>query len=70
MQVLAEDNDWADNSRLQYSIVGVSLNGLSKFTIHPQTGIIETVGTVNPGERYTITVQVSHFILRLTPNAI
>ena len=63
LQVQAEDNDWADNGRLQYSMIGVSRNGRNKFAIHPQTGIIDAVGALNVGERYTITVQVRHLIL-------
>lgn len=58
-QVQAEDNDWADNGRLLYSITSVSRNGRNQFTIHPETGIIDAVGALNVGERYTITVQAT-----------
>lgn len=57
-QVQAVDKDWADNSRIEYALVDISNNGKNKFIINPQTGVIDAVGALNPGEKYTLTLQV------------
>jgi protocadherin-15 len=46
------------NAEITYSIYHVSNNGRQKFKIDPQSGIIETIGKLNAGEQYSITVQV------------
>lgn len=58
-QVMATDNDDGENAKIVYSIYHVSNNGLNKFTVNQQTGVIETKGRVNSGEQYSITVQAS-----------
>ena len=58
-QVQAEDNDWADNGRVEYSLTSVSNNGKAKFVIHPQTGVIDAVGALNRGEKYTLVLKVN-----------
>lgn len=57
-QVQAEDKDWADNSRLEYALLDVSNNGKNKFVVNPETGVIDAVGAVKAGEKYTLTLQV------------
>ncbi len=57
-QVQAEDKDWADNGRIEYAVVDVTNNGKNKFIINPQTGVIDSVGALKPGEKYTLTLQV------------
>ncbi|CAH1118837.1 unnamed protein product [Phaedon cochleariae] len=58
-KVQATDNDEGDNAIITYSIYHVSNNGNNKFTIHPLTGLIETVGQLNAGEQYSLTVQAT-----------
>lgn len=58
-QISASDKDEGENAKIIYSIYHVSNNGLSKFTINEQSGMIETKGRVNSGEQYSITVQAS-----------
>lgn len=58
VQVVATDNDVGPNAEITYSIYHVSNNGRTKFKIDPKTGIIETIGKLNAGEQYSITVQV------------
>ena len=57
-QVQAEDKDWADNGRIEYAVVDITNNGRNKFVINPQTGIIDSVGALKPGEKYTLTRRV------------
>ena len=61
-QVQAEDKDWADNGRIEYAVVDVTNNGKNKFIINPQTGVIDSVGALKPGEKYTLTLQVCHLV--------
>lgn len=58
-QVTAIDNDDGENAKIKYSIYHVSNNGISRFTINEQSGLIETKARVNSGEQYSITVQAS-----------
>ena len=37
----------------------MSNNGLQKFKIDPKSGLIESVGKLNAGEQYSITVQAT-----------
>lgn len=37
----------------------MSNNGFNKFKINPQTGVLETVGKLNAGEQYSVTVQAT-----------
>ena len=61
-QVQAVDNDWADNGRVQYSLINATpSNGRSKFVINPETGVIDAVGAVNPGEKYALNLEVSYW---------
>jgi protocadherin-15 len=57
--VEATDNDEGPNAKINYSIYHVSNNGLQKFKIDPRSGLIESVGKLNAGEQYSITVQAS-----------
>lgn len=57
--MVATDNDEGENAEITYSIYHVSNNGLQKFKIDPKTGIIETIGKLNAGEQYSITVQAT-----------
>jgi protocadherin-15 len=57
--VEATDADLGDNAEITYSIYHVSNNGRQKFNIDPNTGVIETIGKLNAGEQYSITVQVN-----------
>ncbi|XP_075213856.1 cadherin 99C [Lycorma delicatula] len=59
VQVVATDNDLGPNAEITYSIYHVSNNGRTKFKIDPKTGIIETIGKLNAGEQYSITVQAT-----------
>lgn len=59
VQVVATDNDLGINAEITYSIYHVSNNGRTKFKIDPKTGIIETIGKLNAGEQYSITVQAT-----------
>lgn len=58
-QITASDNDEGENAKIIYSIHHVSNNGISRFTINDQSGVIETKARVNSGEQYSITVQAS-----------
>ena len=61
-QVQAVDNDWADNGRVQYSLINATpSNGRSKFVINAETGVIDAVGAVNPGEKYALNLEVSYW---------
>lgn len=43
-QVRAEDRDWTDNGRLEYSLLDVSpAAGRNKFVMNAQTGVIDAV---------------------------
>ncbi|CAH1113662.1 unnamed protein product [Psylliodes chrysocephalus] len=57
--IQATDNDEGENSVVTYSIYHVSNNGNNKFTINPKSGVIETVGKLNAGEQYSLTVQAT-----------
>ncbi|XP_072398558.1 cadherin-99C [Diabrotica undecimpunctata] len=57
--IQATDNDEGENAAIRYSIYHVSNNGNNKFTINPITGLIETVGKLNAGEQYSLTVQAT-----------
>ncbi|CAH0553168.1 unnamed protein product [Brassicogethes aeneus] len=57
--IKATDNDEAKNSEIKYSIYHVSNNGNNKFTINPTTGLLETVGKLNAGDQYSLTVQAT-----------
>ncbi|XP_056636781.1 cadherin-99C [Diorhabda sublineata] len=57
--IQATDNDEGENAIVRYSIYHVSNNGNNKFTINPMTGVIETVGKLNAGEQYSLTVQAT-----------
>ncbi|KAJ8937490.1 hypothetical protein NQ314_011880 [Rhamnusium bicolor] len=59
MTIQATDNDEGDNAVVRYSIYHVSNNGNNKFTINPQTGELETVGKLNAGDQYSLTVQAT-----------
>lgn len=59
MNVKATDNDEGDNAKVTYSIYHVSNNGNNKFTINPKTGSLDTVGKLNAGEQYSLTVQAT-----------
>lgn len=59
IKVEATDNDEGENALVTYSIYHVSNNGRLKFTIDPDTGLIETTGKLNAGEQYSITVQAT-----------
>lgn len=54
----AEDKDWSDNGRIEYAILDVTNNGKNKFIINPQMGVIDSVGALKSGEKYTLTLQV------------
>lgn len=58
VKVVATDNDLGQNAEITYSIYHVSNNGRNKFKIDQTTGAIETIGKLNAGEQYSITVQV------------
>ncbi|XP_058794818.1 cadherin-99C isoform X2 [Phymastichus coffea] len=58
-KVEATDNDEGINAEITYSIYHVSNNGLQKFKIDPKTGVIESLGKLNAGEQYSITVQAT-----------
>lgn len=58
-KVEATDADLGANAEITYSIYHVSNNGRQKFKIDPQSGIIETIGKLNAGEQYSITVQAT-----------
>ncbi|KAH0819236.1 hypothetical protein GEV33_003555 [Tenebrio molitor] len=57
--IKATDNDEGDNAIVTYSIYHVSNNGNNKFTINPITGLLETVGKLNAGDQYSLTVQAT-----------
>lgn len=59
VKVEATDNDEGPNAEITYSIYHVSNNGQQKFKIDPKTGVIESVGKLNAGEQYSITVQAT-----------
>ncbi|XP_032795630.2 cadherin-99C isoform X2 [Daphnia magna] len=58
-QVQAEDKDWSDNGRIEYAILDVTNNGKNKFIINPQMGVIDSVGALKSGEKYTLTLQAT-----------
>lgn len=59
MTVQATDNDDGDNALITYSLYHVSNNGLNKFIINSKTGVIETMGKLNAGDQYSLTVQAT-----------
>ena len=58
-RIKATDNDEGDNAVVTYSIYHVSNNGNNKFTIDPTTGELNTVGKLNAGDQYSLTVQAT-----------
>ncbi|KAJ8668581.1 hypothetical protein QAD02_010244, partial [Eretmocerus hayati] len=59
VKVEATDHDEGPNAEITYSIYHVSNNGQQKFKIDPKTGLIESLGKLNAGEQYSITVQAT-----------
>lgn len=59
INIKATDNDEGDNAKITYSIYHVSNNGNNKFTINPVTGSLDTVGKLNAGDQYSLTVQAT-----------
>ncbi|XP_017776968.1 PREDICTED: protocadherin-15, partial [Nicrophorus vespilloides] len=59
MTIQATDNDEGENAEIVYSIYHVSNNGNNKFIINPKTGLLETVGKLNAGDQYSLTVQAT-----------
>ncbi|XP_014256144.1 cadherin-99C isoform X2 [Cimex lectularius] len=59
IKVTATDNDSGENAMLTYSIYHVSNNGRNKFSINSQSGVLDSVGKLNAGEQYSITVQAT-----------
>ncbi|XP_048513669.1 cadherin-99C isoform X2 [Athalia rosae] len=59
IRVEATDNDEGENAEITYSIYHVSNNGIQKFKIDPKSGMIESIGKLNAGEQYSITVQAT-----------
>ncbi|XP_046585956.1 cadherin-99C isoform X1 [Neodiprion lecontei] len=59
IKVEATDNDEGENAEITYSIYHVSNNGIQKFKIDSKSGVIESVGKLNAGEQYSITVQAT-----------
>lgn len=59
LTVQATDNDEGDNALITYSLYHVSNNGINKFIINAKTGVIETMGKLNAGEQYSLTVQAT-----------
>ncbi|KAJ8954943.1 hypothetical protein NQ318_000373 [Aromia moschata] len=57
--IRATDNDEGENADIRYSIYHVSNNGNNKFAINPLTGDLETVGKLNAGDQYSLTVQAT-----------
>lgn len=57
--IKAMDKDEGNNAVVTYSIYHVSNNGMNKFKIDPVTGLLETVGTLNAGDQYSVTVQAT-----------
>ncbi|XP_024946139.1 cadherin-99C isoform X2 [Cephus cinctus] len=59
IKVQATDNDEGENAEITYSIYHVSNNGQQKFKIDPKSGVIDSIGKLNAGEQYSITVQAT-----------
>lgn len=59
INIKATDNDEGDNAKITYSIYHVSNNGNNKFTINSVTGSLDTVGKLNAGDQYSLTVQAT-----------
>lgn len=57
--IKATDNDEGDNAIITYSIYHVSNNGNNKFIINPDSGVLETTGTLKAGDQYSLTVQAT-----------
>lgn len=57
--IRAMDKDEGDNAKITYSIYHVSNNGLNKFKIDPISGLLETIGKLNAGDQYSVTVQAT-----------
>lgn len=57
--IRAVDKDEGQNALVTYSIYHVSNNGMNKFKIDPISGLLETVGTLNAGDQYSVTVQAT-----------
>lgn len=61
VQVLAVDRDKGLNGLLQYSIK--SGRGKSRFSIHPETGMVFTLHTLTSGQEYDLMVTILRFRL-------
>ncbi|CAG2060344.1 unnamed protein product, partial [Timema podura] len=59
VKIEATDDDLGENAKITYSIYHVSNNGRQKFKIDSETGLIETIGKLNAGEQYSITVRAT-----------
>lgn len=57
--IKATDNDEGENAIITYSIYHVSNNGNNKFRIDSKSGVLETVGKLNAGDQYSLTVQAT-----------
>lgn len=57
--IKAMDKDAGNNAVVTYGIYHVSNNGMNKFKIDPISGLLETVGTLNAGDQYSVTVQAT-----------
>ncbi|KAL1505298.1 hypothetical protein ABEB36_004893 [Hypothenemus hampei] len=55
----ATDKDEGENAEVKYSIYHVSNNGNNKFTINRDSGLISSLGKLNAGEQYSLTVQAT-----------
>ncbi|XP_066251478.1 cadherin-99C isoform X2 [Euwallacea similis] len=55
----AADNDEGKNADIKYSIYHVSNNGNNKFVIDENSGLISTLGKLNAGDQYSLTVQAT-----------
>ncbi|BES91601.1 Cadherin domain [Nesidiocoris tenuis] len=59
VNITGTDNDQGKNAEITYSIYHVSNNGRTKFRIDPQSGVLDSLGKLNAGEQYSITVQAT-----------
>ncbi|KAJ0177892.1 hypothetical protein K1T71_006765 [Dendrolimus kikuchii] len=58
-KVEAVDIDQGENARISYSIYHVSNNGGNKFTIEPNTGVLSSMGRLQAGEQYSVTIRAT-----------
>ena len=52
----ASDND--SDKKLRFRLLGVSNSGKSRFAVNSRTGVVEVVGPVEAGERFSLTIGV------------